>query len=294
MAHLGAHVLGEQRLSADEIQLPQGLEDTRQFIKVRTYLVGHLSKDADDFASDFGLGLTNAVICLDDGVRLNEHGLARCTLVMDDAMQFAFVHGTHGQHQATVTQRGLHVVVKDAFLLSLGDDAPQGAVDAAGHTGYRHAQLVQVRRSGVLDVARLVEHMTDGCAQLGERLHAAGQFPQPWIRRIAVAVGGKEAHHLPNSHQQALQVKQAFGGQEGAGRRHLLEHDTKVKIVTQREFLAGLDDRQELVSLLEPAHDLVTACRETQAGHISSAQGTHAVAFQFTPHGIKAYLGLKC
>ena len=152
---------------------------------------------------------------------------------------------------------------------------------------------MQVRRSSVLDIAGLVEHMTDGAAQFGECLHAAGELPQARIRRIAVSVVGKKAHDLSHRSQQPLQVKQSLGRQEGARGRNLLEDDAQVKIVTQRKFAARLDNRQELVGLLEPANHLVATGRKTQARHIGSTQCAHAMPFQFPTHGIKAYLGLK-
>ena len=216
MAHLGAHILGKQGLSPDEVELAQSVKHAGQFPEMGTYQVGHLGEDADDFAGDFGLGLADTVIGLDNGVRLDEHGLSRGALVMDDAMQFALVHRTHRQHQAAIAQRGLHVIVEDAVLLALSDDAPQGAVDAAGDAGNGRAQFLQSGRCRVLDVAGLVEHMADCGAQFREGLHAACQFAQAGIRRALAALDGKEAHHLSHRRQQALQVKQALGRQECA------------------------------------------------------------------------------
>ena len=293
VAHLCSHILGKQCLGTDKVQLPKRFQHAGQFIEVRTDLVGHLGEDAYNFASDFGLSLTDAVVGLDDGIGLNEHCLACGTLVMHDTMQFALVHGTHGQHQTPVAQRRLHIVLQNAVLLTLGDDAAQGAVDAAGHTGNRNTQLMQVRRCRVLDVAGLIEHMPDGATQLGEGLHTAGELPQSRIRRIAVTVGSKETDNLTDSNQQTLQVKQALGRQECAGRGNLLEHDTQVEIVTQRKFTARLKDGQELVGLLKPADDLIATGRETQARHVCRPQRAHAVTFQFASDGIKANLSLK-
>ena len=152
---------------------------------------------------------------------------------------------------------------------------------------------MQVRRSSVLDVAGLVEHMTDGAAQFGECLHATCQLPQARIRRITVAIDGKKPYHLAYGSQQPLQVKQSLCRQKGAGRGNLLEHNAQVKIVTQRKFTACLKDGKELVGLLEPADDLIATGRETQARHVCSTQRTHAMPLQLPPHGIKTYLGLK-
>ena len=87
---------------------------------------------------------------------------------MDDASHLAFIHGTHGQDQTSVTHRGLHIVVKDAVLLPLGDDAAHGTIDAVYHAGYADAQFLQPGRRRVLDIARLVEHMADGGTQVGK------------------------------------------------------------------------------------------------------------------------------
>ena len=138
MAQLCAHILGKQSLGADKVELSQGFQHSGQFIEVRTYLVGHLGEDAYDFTGDLGFGLAYAVIGLDDGIRLNKYGFSCRALVMHDAMEFALVHRTHGQYQPAVAQRGLNVVIQYAFLLALGDDAAQGAVDATGHASDRH------------------------------------------------------------------------------------------------------------------------------------------------------------
>ena len=119
MAHLCPDILSKQCLGADEIQLSQRVEHAGQVIEVRTYLVGHSGEDTDDFASYLGLGFTDAVVSLDNGIRLNKHGLARSTLVMNDTMEFALVHGTHGEHQAPVAQRGLYIGLKNSLLLAL-------------------------------------------------------------------------------------------------------------------------------------------------------------------------------
>ena len=52
MAHLRAHILGEQGLGSDEVQLSKSLEHACQLVDVRTYLVSHFSEDADDFAGN--------------------------------------------------------------------------------------------------------------------------------------------------------------------------------------------------------------------------------------------------
>ena len=152
---------------------------------------------------------------------------------------------------------------------------------------------MQVRRGCILDIASLIQDMAYGGTQFGKCLHAVGQFPKTRIWRIAIAIGSEKTHHLTNSHQQALEVKQAFGRQERARSGYFLENYAQVKVVTQREFLTCLNNRQELVSFLQPTQHLIPTGRETQLRDIGGTQCTHAMALQFPPNGIKANLRLK-
>ena len=101
---------------------------------------------------------------------------------MHNTMQLALVHGAHWHHQSAIAQGGLNIGLKDTVLFTLGDDAAQGAVDAAGHMGNRGSQVTQLRRSGILDVSRLIQHVSDSITQLWEGLKATGEFAQARIR----------------------------------------------------------------------------------------------------------------
>ena len=104
MAQLCAHILGKQGLGADKVELSQGFQNSRQFVKMRTNLVGYLGEDAYDFAGNLGFGLAYAVIGLDDGIGLDKYGFSCRALVMYNAMELALVHGAHRQYQPAVTQ----------------------------------------------------------------------------------------------------------------------------------------------------------------------------------------------
>ncbi len=101
---------------------------------------------------------------------------------MHDAMKFALVHGAHWHHQSAIAQGRLHIGLKDAVLFTLGNNAAQGAVDAAGHMGNRRTQVTQLGRSGILDVSRFIQDMPNGNTQLWEGLKATGKFAQARIR----------------------------------------------------------------------------------------------------------------
>ena len=260
---------------------------------MRTNQVGHLGEDANDFPRNFGFGLTDAVIGLDNRLGLDKHRFSGSTLIMHNAVKFALIHGIHRQHQTAITQRGLNIIVQNAVLLALGDNPSQSSIDAAGHTGNRDAQFMKFWRGGGLDVASLVQYATDGNAHLGERLHTIGEFAQTGIGRVSLSVGREETHHLGYCHQQTLQVKQTLGREKCAWCSDFLEHNAQVKIVTERELPARLHDRQEFIGLFEPSHHLVALRRETQPRHIGGPQRAHTMTLQLTTHCVEANLILK-
>ena len=135
VTHLRTDILGKQGLSADKVQLAQRIEHSSQFVQMRANLVSNLGKDAYNLAGNLSLNLADAVIGLDNGIRLYKDCFAAGALVMHDTMQFALVHRAHGHHQPAIAQRRLHIGLQDAVLLTLGDNSAQGSIDAAGYMG---------------------------------------------------------------------------------------------------------------------------------------------------------------
>ena len=127
--------------------------------------------------------------------------MIRILFIMYDSVKFTLVHRAHWQHQTTVTQRRLNIIFEDAILFALGNDAPQGAIDATSHTSDGDAQFMQMGGCSILDITSLVKHVADGLIQFRKCLQAACQFSQPRIGGLPFVVIGEESHYLTHGHQ---------------------------------------------------------------------------------------------
>ena len=121
--------------------LPHEIEK-RSFEIIEQELIerGELREDADDLAPLGILQFAQFVVDLDDLDRLDIEGAARGRLVMDEAVELAFVRGRDGDHGTTVADRDLRVGLDDAGPLGGREDRLQalGCLTLAFADGAAH------------------------------------------------------------------------------------------------------------------------------------------------------------
>ena len=291
--HVGVDVARKGGLGADEVDEAQGGVGGQQLLDVGAYEVGHSGEDAHDLALYLGLGLAYAVVGLDYLFGLDKHGLATGTLVVHDAVHLALVHGRYRQYQASVAHRGGRVAVEHPVLAASGNDAAHDAVDAGRGSVQGRAQLGQLGRGIVLDVAKLVEHALGLGTYLWKGLHAGRELCQGRVAHAALVVGPEKGDDACYGGQRALQVVEMLGGDPCAGCSDAPERGAQVKEIVERKLALRLNDAHKLVDLCEPGLHLVVARRELHLLAPGHTHGADAALGYLVAHHVKSYFVFK-
>ena len=181
--HAGIHALGvghQGALEVDEREEAQGRENV---VERGTHGGGEFLEYAYDFAAFSGFQFAYLVVGLHHGGRFDEHGLARCALVVHNAFYLLFQGRCHGNHEAAVAERGADVAVDVALGAGLVDDAAEGVGDAARIDFYLVADREEFGRGGIFHLAIFVKHLVDTFHDIGEHRHIGGHRGERGIER---------------------------------------------------------------------------------------------------------------
>ena len=85
---------------------------------MRTHLVTEHRQNPDNLTALLSLQLAHSVISFHYFGWLNEHGLARRRLIVNDTPNTFLQIGSYRNHQTAVTQRRRHILVNQSVLLS--------------------------------------------------------------------------------------------------------------------------------------------------------------------------------
>ena len=292
----------QARFGVDEIYLGQESVRVKKLLMVWAYSCGELLQDADDLAAFLPFQLADAVVGFHHFGGFDEHGATCGGLVVDDALDFPFQGRGHGDDEASVAHGGGHVLVHDAALLRVAEDAVQGARDAAFHRGQFAADAEKLGGRGILYFSITVENPVNAAHDLREHGDAFRQAVQGGIRavvafrppvRFLFVPFVQELHDGDEGGERAFQVEQLVLVQVGAfhadapdGRAHVVE-------VLDGELLFPFQDLQELPGLFLPFAEKVQVGHELHLSHFLLPERAEAVSGQHAAYLVESYLLLE-
>ena len=118
----GVQLSGKLGLGADEVYLCQQRVGGDNLLNLGAHLLGKLLQYADDFAAFLVLQFAYAVVGFHHLRRLDIYRLARCRLVVDDALHLPLHAWGYGDDQSAVAQGGGDVLVNDTLALGSPQD----------------------------------------------------------------------------------------------------------------------------------------------------------------------------
>ncbi len=124
-------VYGEECLGAEEVHLTEEGLRVQYLRHFGTEHSGDFQQDTHTLAPLFAFQFADMIVRLHHLLRLDEDGLARGGLVVNDTANLAFVGGRHGQYQPPFAHGGSSIFVENAFSLRLTENAVEGTRDGA-------------------------------------------------------------------------------------------------------------------------------------------------------------------
>ena len=130
------------------------------------------------------LEFADLVAQLDNLERLDESRLAAGRFVVDDAGQFLFHAGRHGDEHATVADHDFGIAFDQAFSLGCAENGIDAAGDLPLFRAEGAADFAKFRRSGVTDFPGPVEDGLDAAADFRLIVHRGRNLPEGGIEVI--------------------------------------------------------------------------------------------------------------